>query len=314
MIFNKIIVDCDPGIDDAVALTMALFDPALDVAAVTAVAGTVLPEQATRNCQAIIEHLDPPRWPRIGAATMPEDGLAAVNTHLHGQDGLGNTNFPVIDLAHRHSSERVLCDEIRAAPDQVKIVTLGPLTNLARAMQREPSLITKINQLIILGGTLSEPGNITPAAEFNIYCDPQAARQVFRTPISKVLIPLDVVRQVTVGYEFLDQLPSESSRVGSFLRKILPFAFRSHRQVLGIEGIHLGAAVALASLIHPELFEVHRVAADVETQGELTIGMTVFDRRGVQEWRPNMHVATGVDANAVIDCVLRSLKHAGEAS
>lgn len=314
MIVNRLIIDADPGIADAVALTMALFDPAIDVTAVTAVAGNVSAELATRNVQAVIEQLDPPRWPRIGGATAPDGGLSVSSTHLFGVDGLGNANFPIADLAHRHPAERVMSDEVRSAPDQIKIVALGPLTNIARALQREPSLAQRLGQVVILGGTLNGPGNITPSAEFNIYADPAAARAVFRSPLTKTLIPLDVTSQVVFSYDLLDRLPDESTRAGRFLRKTLPFLFRAHRQVLGLEGVHLHDAVALAAVVHPELFEVEMVAADVELSGELTTGMTVFDRRPVPEWRPNMHVAVSVDVAGVQDFILRSLSAAGAAS
>ncbi len=314
MLIKKLILDVDPGIEDAVALAIALFDPQLDVVAVTAVGGNVLPDQATRNVQAIIEQLDPPRWPRIGEASLPDEGLPANSTNLYGADGLGNAHFQVADLHHRHPSEKLICDEVRTAPDQVQIITLGPLTNVARALQREPSLAPQIGQLTMLGGTLHGPGDVTPAAEFNIYCDPPAARAVFRSATTKTLIPLDVTSQVVLTYDLLDQLPSESTRAGRFLRKILPFAFRSHRQVQGLEGIHLHDAVALVAALHPELFEIEMTAADVELQGELTTGATVFDRRRIPQWRPNLHVAIGLDVAAVTDCILRGLAAAGAAS
>jgi purine nucleosidase len=273
-----------------------------------------LPDQATRNVQAIIEQLDPPRWPRIGVATLPEMGLPNRKVQLHGADGLGNANFQVSELQHRHPSEKVICDEVRAAPGEVTIVALGPLTNVARAFARDPALAELIGQIVIMGGTLSGPGNITPAAEFNIYCDPESARSVFRTVATKTLVPIDVTGQVTFGYDTLDQLPSETSRTGRFLRKILPCLFRSYRQELGYEHIRLNDVVALIAAFHPELFEIELAAADVELSGELTTGATVFDRRRIREWRTNVAVATKVDGAAVRDCVLRGIATAGAAS
>src|SRR5215213_10079806 len=127
---KKVILDVDPGIDDAVALTLALFDPSLEVVAVTAVGGNVGPDQATRNVQAIIEQLDPPRWPRIGVASSSDDGLPANSANIFGADGLGNSQFQVSELQHRHPSEKVICDEIRAAPEEITLIALGPLTNI----------------------------------------------------------------------------------------------------------------------------------------------------------------------------------------
>ncbi len=314
MITKKVLLDVDPGIDDAVALCMALFDPQLEVVAVTAVGGNVFPEQATRNVQAIIEQLDPPRWPRIGVASLPELGLPTRNIQLHGPDGLGNANFQVSELQHRHPSEKVICDEVRVATGQVTIVALGPLTNIARALARDPALEEMVGQIVIMGGTLNGSGNITPAAEFNIYCDPESARAVFRSVATKTLVPIDISSQVSFGYDLLDQLPGENSRTGRFLRKVLPFLFRSNRQELGYESIRLNDAVALVAALHPELFEVELVAADIELSGELTTGATVFDRRRLREWRTNIAVATKVDAAAVRDCILRGIAVAGSAS
>ncbi len=314
MLTKKVILDVDPGIDDAIALTLALFDPQLEVVAVTATGGNVAPDQATRNVQTIIEQLDPPRWPRIGLASAPDDGLPANRAQLFGADGLGNSGFAIAELHHRHPAEKVLADEIHAAPEEVTVVALGPLTNVCRAFQRDPKLQDQIGQLVILGGTIAGSGDITPAAEFNIFCDPTAARMVFRGPTTKTLVPLDVARQVVFTYDLLDQLPDESSRAGRFLRKLLPFLFRSHRQAFGLEGIQLPDAVALIAATHPELFEVEMTAGDVEISGELTRGATVFDRRRNPEWRRNMALATGLDVAAVTDCILRGLAAAGAAT
>ncbi len=304
---RKVILDVDPGIDDAVALCMALLDPDLDVQAVTAVGGNVAPNQATRNVQAILEVLDPPRWPRIGAASEPDDGLPVDGRYLYGVDGLGGVELEVAERQHILPSEKVICDLVRSAPHQVTIIALGPLTNVARAFARDPELPGLVGQLVIMGGTVSSPGNITPAAEFNIFCDPQSAQTVFRSPSTKALVPLDVTNQLEMSFDLLNRLPSEESNVGGFLRRILPPAYRIHRQRLGIEGIHLHDTVALMSVICPQLFTMKPMAADVETQGELTAGMTVFDRRRVPAWRHNLEVAVAMEKDAVIESIIRGL-------
>jgi inosine-uridine nucleoside N-ribohydrolase len=315
MLTKKLLLDVDPGIDDAVALCLALFDPQVEVVAVTAVGGNVAPEAATRNVQAIIEQLDPPRWPRIGEATQPELGLPGRTVNLHGTDGLGGANFQVSELQHRHPSEKVICDEVRAAPGEVTIVALGPLTNIARAFARDPALSELVGQLIIMGGTLNGAGNATPAADFNIYCDPESARAVFRSSAAtKTLIPLDVANQVTFGYDLLEKLPPDDCRVGSFVRKVLPHLYRSYRQELGFESICLNDAVALAAALHPEMFEIELAAADVELTGELTRGATVFDRRRLRQWRTNLSVATKVDVASAQDFIFRGMASAGTAS
>jgi inosine-uridine nucleoside N-ribohydrolase len=307
---RKVILDVDPGIDDAVALALALFDPRLEVVAVTAVAGNVPAEQATRNVQAIVEQLDPPRLPRIGAAVQPERDPLVDARHIFGADGLGNADFAVAELHHVHPSDKVITDEIRKAPEAVTIVALGPLTNVATVFRRDPSLAEQVGQLIIMGGTLRGPGNVTPAAEFNFYCDPAAARDVLRSKTTKTLIPLDVTSQVVMTFDMLDQLPDECTGIGGLLRRILPYSFRAHRQLFGLEGTYLHDPVALMALLEPNLFETERLAGDVEVSGELTLGATVFDRRLAPQWRPNVDVATAVDAPGVIAAIMRILTQA----
>jgi len=294
-------------------MTLALFDPRIEVVAVTAVGGSVSPEQATRNVQTIIETLDPPRWPRVGAATAPDRPLPADNAHIYGADGLGNADFPVSQLHHKHLSVKVIADELRTAPEEVTIVAMGPLTNIAGAFRRDPSLAAQTGQLMIMGGAFGGGGNVTPAAEFNFFCDPLAARDVLRQPTTMTLIPLDITRQIVMTFADLDRLPSDSTKAGRFLRRILPFMFRTHRQEYGLEGIRLHDTVSLAAVLHPELFTTERMAIDVETQGELTMGATVADRRPLPQWRHNVYMATKVDAAAVVDVVMRCVAEAGKA-
>ena len=304
---RKVILDVNPGIDDAMALCLALSDPGLDVVAVTAVGGNVAPAQATRNLQAVIEQLDPPRWPRLGAASDPDNRLAVDRRNLYGNDGLGGANFVVAERQHLLPSEKVICDQIRDAPHEVTIIALGPLTNIARAIIRDPELPGLIGRIVIMGGTVAGPGNITPAAEFNMFCDPVAAQVVFRSPSTKTLIPLDVTNRIELSYDLLNKLPDESTRVGRLLRRVLPPVFRGYRQQLGLEGIHVHDTVTLLAASAPELFTTKPMAGDVETQGELTTGATVFDRRRVPAWRHNMEVAVDAHKDAVIEAILKGL-------
>src|SRR5262249_48646605 len=158
---------------------------------------------------------------------------------LHGVNGLGNVDFPYAGLANVHPAEKVLCDEVRAAPEEITVICLGPLTNVARAIQRDPEFVSQVGRLVISGGTLGAPGRLSPVADFNIYCDPMSARRVLKSPATKTLVPLDVSGELAFTFDFLDQLPEETTRVGKFLRQILPFAFRAQRQVLGQEHIIL---------------------------------------------------------------------------
>jgi non-specific riboncleoside hydrolase len=308
---RKVIIDCDPGIDDAVALAMALFDPRLEVVAVTAVAGNVTADLATRNVQAIIEQLDPPKYPRIGAATASETGAGTDARHIHGDDGLGNIGLACSTLIRQHPSEKIIADEIRAAPNQITLLCLGPLTNVARTFQRDPSLVELVGQVVMMGGAVNCIGNITPTAEFNIYCDPESARMVFRAPLTKTLVPLDVTSRVSLDFGFVNHLPPETTKSGGLLHKILPYLCRVYRQQLGMETFHLHDVVAVVALTNPELFEMAEMHGDVECSGELTAGTTIFDRRPTYRGPRNMDVAKEIDVAAVTDCILRGLAAVG---
>jgi purine nucleosidase len=306
---RKVVLDMDPGVDDAIALCVALAAPELNVLAVTATGGNVTPRQATLNVQGLIENLDPPRRPRIGAAAN-EQSLRTDGRFLHGVDGLCGANLQVAELVNRHLSLKVLCEEIRQSPGEVTIIATGPLTNIADMLRSDPLLAEQVGHLIILGGTIGGPGNITATAEFNIYCDAESARQVFRSKMTKTLIPLDMTSQVVMGFELLETLKKCDSRTSRLLEKILPGAFRSYRQRLGIEGIYVHDVVATMLALRPEWFETERLHGDVEAAGDLTHGMTVFDRRPRSDSQPNMDVVVSIDAEEIHGEIINRLERA----
>jgi len=310
---RKLIIDCDPGIDDAVALAIALFDPRLDVLAVTATAGNVPADQATANLQALVSFLDPPRLPRVGAASS-DVILPPRPVSVHGPDGLGGLELPRVPLHGGHPSEKVLWETIKAHPREVTILALGPLTNVSRLLQRDPGIAELIGAIVACGGTVHGAGNASATADFNFFSDPAAARHVVCEPVTKTLVPLETSSQVVYGFELLDRLPREFTRAGRILRPMLAHAFRAQRQLLGSEGIRLHDVAALVAVTNPELYERETAVADVETTGELTSGMLVVDRRRHRRWRPNADLLVGCDAAAVQDCVLRGLTVAGEAT
>ncbi|MFO1064932.1 MAG: nucleoside hydrolase [Pirellulales bacterium] len=310
---RKIVLDCDPGIDDAVALALALFDPRLDVLAVTACAGTVDGEQSTQNLLSIIERLDPPRTPRIGAALDPELGAAVSNaTQLHGEDGLGNARWEPIARQHLMPADKLIADQLRAYPGEVTIVCTGPLTGIARLMARDPGAVALVDRIVIAGGSVTGMGNVTAAAEFNMHFDPQSARTVMHSATTKTLIPLEITDKLAFGWELIDRLPPKYSRAGSVMHAIVPHLFRTSRQLLGQETISLAAVLPILMLLEPLLFEWEEMSCDVETTGELTRGMLVFDRRPVRESRSNLEVACGIDIEAARDAFYNMLKFAGQ--
>ena len=307
---RKILLDIDPGFADALALCLAVGDPRLDVVAVTATGGNVRPQQATRNVQAIVERLDPSHWPRIGSAD-PDQMLRTDGRSLCGEDGFCGAGITGADLHHQRPSTKVIADEIRAAPGDLTIIAGGPLTNLAALFQLDPELAMQTRHLIIVGGTYLGPGNVTAAAEFNFYCDAEAAKFVFHLPITKTLLPLDVASQAVLQFDYYHQLPEEDTQTGKLLRKILGAAYRACRQKLGQEGLVVPEAIAVAAALHPELITTERMYGDVEVAGDLTHAATVFDRRPNASAQPNLDVAIDLDSAGAIDCLTRSLQQAG---
>lgn len=309
---RKIIIDCDPGIDDAVALCMALFDPRLDVLAITATSGTIDADQSTNNVAAIVNQLDPPRYPRMGKASVPENATVSDDSYLHGTGGLGGFELPGAARQHLPLSENLIADLIRMHPNEVTIVCLGPLTNLAKVCQREPNVIPLIDKVLISGGAVTHAGNVTQSAEFNMHFDALAAKEVFESATTKSLVPLDVTASLTFGVQLLEEIPAKYTKAGGLLHKILRVAFRTSHQHLGRELIPLYDPTAMLALLEPDLFLWSEMAGKVETRGDLTRGMTVFDRRSPRAWNVNMEVAMEVDNHSAREMIIRSLRYAGQ--
>jgi inosine-uridine nucleoside N-ribohydrolase len=294
---RKIILVADPGIDGAFAAALAFHDPGLDVIGLAATAGNVRAEQATKNVQIVVEQTDPPRWPRLGAA-LPSD-YDVDGTQLHGPAGLGAASFPCAQLHHLPTSDRLLIELVRQYPGEVTVVVLGPLTALARAFDRDTELPGQIQRLVCVGGAWHEPGNASPAAEFHFYCDPAAARQVLRCGIPLTLVPLDVCRKLLLSPTDLLELTAEETRMGRFLRQIVPYGIRSTSNLYGIEGFHLKDVAGVVAVSLPAAVSTRPMVVDVETRGELTRGMSVVDARPEQKTAPNVDLAVGLDVKAV---------------
>ena len=307
---RKVILDVDPGVGDALAVCLALSHEDLEVVALTATGGTVAPRQASRNVQALVEHLDPPRWPRIGFADE-EQPLRTDGRELWGVDGFCGASLKIAELHQQHPSIKVLAEEIRSSPGDVTVIAGGPLSNIAAAFQLDPELAMLVGHLIIVGGTLEGQGDVTAAAEFNIYCDADSAQRVFRSAATKTLLPRELTCRAAMTFDLLNHLPGELTSAGRLLRAILPGAFQSYRQRLGLEGMYVAEAVAVAAAIHPELLTTEPFPCDVETEGALTHGATVIDRRRLTHDRPNMDVVVDLDVAGAVDCILRGISASG---
>jgi inosine-uridine nucleoside N-ribohydrolase len=302
---HKVVLLADPGIDGAFAITLALFDPDIDVLGLAASAGNVNAEQATRNVQIVVEQLDPPRLPRCGTALPIE--YDSDGSRLHGPGGLGGARFPCAQLHHKLASDKLISDLVRQFPKEVTVIAMAPLTVLARAIDRDPELPLLMQRLICLGGAWHEPGNASPVAEFHFFCDPPAARQVLRCGAPILLVPLDVMRKLVFSPSDLLQLPNPESRACRFLREIVSFGIGATSNLYGVEGFHLKDVLGVAAMALPGAISTRPMFVDVETRGELTRGMSVVDARSPAP-PPNVDLAVGVDVQAVRDYMTRILR------
>ena len=294
---RKVILLADPGLDGAFAIALALHDPEFEVLGLAATAGNVNAETATRNVHILIEQFDPRRWPRVGAALPAEYDVNGA--WLHGPNGLGGLSFPCAELHHTHPSDKLITDLVRQHPKEVTLLTMGPLTVLARALDRDPELPGLVQRLVCLGGAWHEPGNASAVAEFHFYCDPIAARKVLRCGAPLTLIPLDVTRKLLLSPTDLLELPAPESRTCRFLRQVIPYGIGATSNRYGIEGFHLKDVLGLVPLALPGAFNTRPMVVDVETRGELTRGMSVVDTRLNRTATPNVEMAVGVDVEAV---------------
>lgn len=317
---QKIIIDADPGISDALGILTALVDPTLEVLGLTAAAGTVSGHQATRNLQFLNALVDPIKHPRIGMSEAPcamapsEEYGAPTQHNFPGIHGLGDVEVNVPDLHNRREAAKLIVDLVREHPHQCKILTLGPLTNLATACEFDMELPSLIDGIVCLGGVHNATGDITAVSEFNIWADPESAAAVFRLPTLKTLVPLNVSSLPVLTFEDVDILTDliDSTMNARVLSSMLQFSIRSNRKLLAAEGIPLHSIVAVAVAARAERFTVEAVRASVETSGQLTRGMTIIDRRRGVSGQTNLDLVTSVDELAIVDFFSRSFRRAAK--
>ncbi len=309
---QRVIVDTDPGIDDALALLLALQSPELNVVAITTVNGNVSIEDATRNVFTIFSVLPISKRPPVArGAARPRQKDPVFAYGVHGQDGLGdlgryrdasgNASYPspAVDVTDRDAIDEIL-HQLVGTEEPITIIALGPLTNIAAAIERAPEIMAKAEQLVIMGGAVSVPGNVTPAAEFNIYTDPHAAKIVFASGIPLTIVGLDVTRRVRLTREALAEASEDSmSAVGRFLKDCTERAFIYGEKRSGTASITLHDPLAVGSVIDRSFITAEPMHVQVETRGEVTERMTVADRRPIRpEWKKSPNARVGVDVEA----------------
>ncbi|WP_028956390.1 nucleoside hydrolase [Sulfitobacter sp. 20_GPM-1509m] len=297
---RKIIIDTDPGQDDAVAILLALGSPdEIEVLGITAVAGNVPLALTEKNARIICELAGRPDIPVYAGCDRPLGRPLVTAEHVHGQTGLDGPSLPdpTMPLQEQHAVDYII-DTIRThEAGSVTLCPLGPLTNIATALQRAPDIAEKIQQIVLMGGAYFEVGNITPAAEFNIYVDPQAADIVFRSGIDIVVMPLDVTHKALVTAERNDAFRALGTPVGIAVAQMTEFFERFDKEKYGSAGAPLHDPCVTAYLIRPDLFSGRHVNVQIETTSELTLGMTVADWWRVTDRAPNATFIGDLDAD-----------------
>ena len=294
---QKIIIDTDPGQDDAVAILLALGSPELDILGITAVAGNVPLRLTEKNARKICELAGRPETKVYAGAVRPLVRELETAEHVHGKTGLNGPELPdpTMKLQEQHAVDFIVETLMREDSGTVTLCPLGPLTNVALALIREPRIATLIQQIVLMGGGFFEGGNVTPAAEFNIYVDPQAADVVFRSGVPIVMMPLDVTHKALTSARRIAAFRNLGTRVGSATAEMLEFFERFDEKKYGTDGGPLHDPCVIAYLLEPALFKGRECNVAVETASELTMGMTVIDWWGVTNRPKNATVMREID-------------------
>ncbi len=297
---RKIIIDTDPGQDDAVAILLALASPEeIDVLGITCVAGNVPLPLTTRNARIVCELAGRPDMKVFAGADRPLGRDLVTAEHVHGKTGLDGPTLPepTMELAEGHAVDFIIDQLAEHAPGTVTLCPLGPLTNIAMALQKQPAIANRIAKIVLMGGGYFEGGNITPTAEFNIYVDPQAADIVFKCGAPIVVMPLDVTHKALVTRPRNDAFRALGTPAGVAVAQMTDFFERFDKEKYGSQGAPLHDPCVTAYMINPSLFTGRHINVEIETQSELTMGMTVADWWGVTDRAPNATFMGDIDAD-----------------
>ncbi|PIE13136.1 MAG: nucleoside hydrolase [Rhodobacterales bacterium] len=307
---RKIIIDTDPGQDDAVAILLALASPEeIDLLGITCVAGNVPLDLTARNARMVCELAGKPQVRVYAGCDRPLGRKLVTAEHVHGKTGLDGPDLPApeMPLQDQHAVDFII-DTLRAHdPGTVTLCPLGPLTNIAMAFEKAPDIVARVAEIVLMGGAYFEVGNITPAAEFNIYVDPQAAHIVFSAGAPIVVMPLDVTHKALVTKPRNDAFRALGTRVGVAVAQMTDFFERFDREKYGSAGAPLHDPCVTAYLIRPDLFSGRHINVEIETQSDLTLGMTVADWWRVTDRAPNALFMGDVDADGFFDLLTERL-------
>jgi len=306
---SKIIIDTDPGQDDAAAIMLALASPELEVLGITAVAGNVPLALTERNARMVTEISGRGDIAVFAGADRPLARKLVTAEHVHGKTGLDGIDLfePARPLETKHAVD-FLIETLRNEPaGTITLCPLGPLTNIAMVIERAPDVVKRIKQIVLMGGGFFEGGNITPSAEFNIYVDPEAARIVFGAGIPLTMMPLDVTHKVLTTKTRVERLRANGNRASIAMADMLEFFERFDEEKYGTDGGPLHDPTVIAWLLDPDMFSGRNCNVEIETGSDLTLGATVVDWWKVTGRPENVFVARDVDADRFFDLLIERL-------
>lgn len=305
---TRVIIDTDPGVDDALAILLALASPELHVEALTIVHGNCPVELGTTNALKLLELAEAGDIPVAKGMAVPLVRSPRTAPEAHGEGGLGGAHLPPPDRdpAPQHAVD-LLIERVLEAPGEITLVAVGPLTNVAMALRLEPGLASAIRELIIMGGAIRASGNVTPLAEFNIYCDPHAAHIVFHSGAPITLVPLDVTDRVLLTPADIAHLLKIPSPISAFVRDATKPYLRTLRERRQIKGCALHDPLALALAFAPGLVDLEPLYVDVDAGCGVSVGKTLADFYGLTGAAPNLEVALDVRAREAVEVFLERI-------
>jgi purine nucleosidase len=311
MTTRKIIIDCDPGQDDAVMLLLALACPdEFDVLGITTVAGNVPLELTQRNARIMCEVASRTDVPVFAGCDRPMRRELITAENVHGKTGIDGLEVyePDMPLSEQHAVDFIVGTLLGAEPESVTLVPTGPLTNIGQAISREPAILSNIREIVLMGGAVREGGNFSPCAEFNMLVDPDAAHLVFHCGRPVSMVPLDTTHQALVTRKRLERLRAIPAPAGPAIIGMLEFFNRFDSKKYGSEGAPLHDPCTIAYLLRPELFEGRMCNVEIEIHSPLTIGHTAVDFWGVTDRPRNVNWLHRIDADGYFDLITERLK------